>query len=193
MIRSSVRWLALGLAGGVLNVATAHLARTLAFPLLFEASGTVLIGVLGGFWPAVLAGVVSQSVLAIRGTEWLAFVPVHAAIAFYTVRAVREGWLHGPIRAVAAGGVIGLAAAVVSWPIAFALFGGILGAPLAPVRELLTSAGIPLRWAGYGARLIGEVLDKVVTVLLVVVALRLAGRGTGRPATDANATPPSEP
>lgn len=183
MPRSAVRVLAVGALGGVLNVATAHLARTLGFPLLLEATGTVLTAALGGFWPAVVAGIVSQSVLAIRGIVWLAFVPVHLAVAFYTVRAARDGWFTGPLRAVAAGVVIGLAAAVVSWPIAFVIFGGILGAPLAPIRELLTGAGIPLRWAAYVARLFGEVLDKVVTVLVAVVALRVIGRLSHRERT----------
>lgn len=179
MSRSAIRLVGLGVLGGVLNVAAAQVSRALALPLTFDASGTVLVAVLGGWWAGAVAGVVAQAVFALRGVVWLVFIPVHLVVAFYAVRTAKAGWFERPLLAVAAGLLLGAAATVVAWPLAFVAFGGVMGSLLPPVRDALTALGVPLRWAAYAARFGTELFDKVLVALAIFGALRLR-RGTGR-------------
>jgi energy-coupling factor transport system substrate-specific component len=176
MSRSAIRLVGLSVLGAGVNLAMAQLAQAFALPFVLDAGGTVLASVLGGWWPGVIAGLVTQGAFALRGAVWLLFVPVHMAVAFYSTRAVRAGWFERPLLVVSAGLLIGAAATVVSWPLEFVAFGGVIGSLFPPIRDVLTALGVPLRWAAYAARFGSELLDKVLIALAVFGVLRVSRR-----------------
>ncbi len=75
-------------------------------------------------------------------------------------------------RAVVGGMVLGLLAATMSWPISYLLFGGVTGGGVTVVTTALAALGVPLKWAVYAASLSNDLMDKVVTFVLVHTVLR---------------------
>ncbi len=108
-------------------------------------------------------------------------LPVQLGVALYAGYAARHGAFGSPWRAAAAGLVLGLVAATLSWPISLLLFGGVTAGGVTVVTTLLTAAGVPLKWAVYAASLSNDLLDKCVTFLLVhVVLISLPNRMAAR-------------
>lgn len=183
MVRVSPRLLAvIPVAVGV-NLALGQFAAATSIPVFLDTAGTILVACLLGLWPALLTGLISQVVFTITSgnATWLAFLPVHLAIAAGAVLAANRGSFRSVPRAVAAGLVVGATAAMLSWPISYFAFGGVTAGGVTIVTTLLTAAGVPLNWAVLGASLSNDLLDKTVCFLLVRTILvtlpnRLAAR-----------------
>jgi energy-coupling factor transport system substrate-specific component len=175
------------LAVGI-NLALGQFAAATSLPLFLDAVGTVLVACLTGLVPALITGTVSQIIMTVvsGNATWLAFLPVQLAIALYAALAARYGLFRSAGRAALAGLGLGFAAATLSWPISYFAFGGVTAGGVTVVTTLLTSLGIPLQWAVYGASLSNDLLDKTVTFLLVrAVLVGLPLRATARfPAVD---------
>jgi len=167
------------LAVGI-NLALGQVAAATSLPLFLDTVGTVLVACLTGLVPALITGVISQVVMTVMSgnATWLAFLPVQLAIAVYAALAVRRGAFRSFPRALLAGLGLGLVAALLSWPISYLVFGGVTAGGVAVVTAALTAAGIPLKWAVLASSLGNDLLDKVVTFLLVRAVLVALPRRT---------------
>lgn len=167
------------LAVGI-NLALGQVAAATSLPLFLDTVGTVLVACLTGLVPALITGVISQVVMTVMSgnATWLAFLPVQLAIAVYAALAVRRGAFRSFPRTFLAGLGLGLVAAMLSWPISYLAFGGVTAGGVAVVTAGLTAAGVPLKWAVLASSLGNDLLDKVVTFLLVRAVLVALPRRT---------------
>ena len=160
------------LAVGI-NLALGQFATATSLPLFLDTVGTVLVACLTGLVPALITGVISQVVMTVMSgnATWLAFLPVQLAIAVYAAIAANRGAFRSFPSALLSGLGLGLVAATLSWPISYLAFGGVTAGGVAIVTAALTAAGVPLKWAVYLSSLGNDLLDKVVTFLLVRAVL----------------------
>ena len=170
------------LAVGI-NLAMGKFAAATSLPLFLDTVGTVLVAALAGPAAALLTGVVSQTTFTVLDGRlmWLAFLPVQLGVALYASWAAWRGLFASIPRVLVSGAGLGVLAATLSWPISLLLFGGVTAGGVTIVTTLLTALGVPLTWAVYAASLSSDVLDKVITFLLVhAVLVSLPGRMAAR-------------
>lgn len=170
------------LAVGI-NLAMGKFAAATSLPLFLDTVGTVLVAALAGPAAALLTGLVSQTTFTVLDGRlmWLAFLPVQLGVALYASWAARRGLFASVPRALVSGAGLGVLAATLSWPISLLLFGGVTAGGVTIVTTLLTALGVPLPWAVYAASLSSDVLDKVITFLLVhAVLISLPARMAAR-------------
>ncbi len=159
------------LAVGI-NLALGKLASALALPIYLDTVGTVLVACLAGLVPALIAGAVSQVVMAmIDNPVWLAFLPVQLAIGAYAAMAARQGAFRSTGRALLFGLGLVLVSSSLSWPIAYYVFGGVTVSGVTMVTAFLTAMGLPLEWAVFFSSVGSDLLDKAVVFLVVRVVL----------------------
>jgi energy-coupling factor transport system substrate-specific component len=156
-----------------INLALGEFASATSLPVFLDTVGTVLVACLTGLVPALITGVISQLAMTLisGNATWLAFLPVQLGIAAYAAWAARQGWFRSTGHAIVAGLGLGLAAALLSWPISYLAFGGVTSGGVTVVTTALTGMGLPLRWAVLMASLGNDLLDKTVTFLLVRAVL----------------------
>ena len=160
------------LAVGI-NLALGQLAAATSLPLFLDTVGTILVAALTGLAPALATGLVSQIIFTVvsGNATWLAFLPVQLAVGACAAFAARRGLFGSTGRAVGSGLALGLVAATCSWPISYLAFGGVTAGGVTAITALLTGLGASLKWAVYAASLSSDLLDKVVSFLLVRMVL----------------------
>lgn len=160
------------LAVGI-NLALGQFAAVTQLPLFLDTVGTVLVAALVGPWIALATGFVSQLVYTVLFGNFplLWFLPVHLVVACYAGVAARWGVFRRVGRSLLAGAGVGAAAALLSWPIAFYVFGGVTGGGVTVVTALLRGLGLPLGQAVLVSNLSNDVPDKAITFLLVHIIL----------------------
>jgi energy-coupling factor transport system substrate-specific component len=172
-----------------LNLALGAIVGALKLPVYLDSVGTVLVAVLAGPWAGVVTGVVSNSVLGLLVSPVLfAFIPVTIVIGALAGWAARVGAFRSLAGAIAAGVVIGVAAALMSAFIVIAFMGGLT----ASGTGLLTIAiralsGVSVETAARIASVATDVVDKPLSCALVYLVLerlprRLSARFRGAPA-----------
>jgi energy-coupling factor transport system substrate-specific component len=172
-----------------LNLALGAVVGALKLPVYLDSVGTVLVAVLAGPWAGVVTGVVSNSVLGLLVSPVLfAFIPVTVVIGALAGWAARVGAFRSLAGAIAAGVVIGVAAALMSAFIVIAFMGGLT----ASGTGLLTIAiralsGVSVETAARIASVATDVVDKPLSCALVYLVLerlprRLSARFRGAPA-----------
>jgi energy-coupling factor transport system substrate-specific component len=172
-----------------LNLALGAIVGALKLPVYLDSVGTVLVAVLAGPWAGVVTGVVSNSVLGLLVSPVLfAFIPVTVVIGALAGWAARVGAFRSLAGAIAAGVVIGVAAALMSAFIVIAFMGGLT----ASGTGLLTIAiralsGVSVETAARIASVATDVVDKPLSCVLVYLVLerlprRLSARFRGAPA-----------
>jgi energy-coupling factor transport system substrate-specific component len=166
-----------------LNLALGAVVGALKLPVYLDSVGTILVAVLAGPWAGIVTGVVSNSVLGLLVSPALfAFIPVAIAIGALAGVAGRMGAFRTLAGALAAGLIIGVAAALVSAVIVIALMGGLT----ASGTGLLTIAiratlGVSVDDAAKIAAVVTDALDKPLSCALVYLVLeRLPRRLTAR-------------
>jgi energy-coupling factor transport system substrate-specific component len=166
-----------------LNLALGAVVGALKLPVYLDSVGTILVAVLAGPWAGIVTGIVSNSVLGLLVSPALfAFIPVAIVIGALAGVAGRMGAFRTLAGALAAGLVIGIAAALVSAVIVIALMGGLT----ASGTGLLTIAiramfGVSVDDAAKIAAVVTDAMDKPLSCALVYLVLeRLPRRLTAR-------------
>lgn len=166
-----------------LNLALGAVVGALKLPVYLDSVGTILVAVLAGPWAGIVTGIVSNSVLGLLVSPTLfAFIPVTVIIGAIAGVAGRLGAFRTLAGSLAAGLVIGIAAALVSAVIVIALMGGLT----ASGTGLLTIAiratfGVSVSSAAKIAAVVTDAMDKPLSCALVYLVLeRLPKRITAR-------------
>lgn len=156
-----------------INVAVGQLVLALRLPLYLDSIGTVLVGVLAGPWAGALTGFLANVVWTATGwfTPALAFAGVAAMIGILAGAFGRAGWVGVWWKALLAGLITGLAAAVLSAPVAAYVFGGVMGSGTDVIVGLARSAGLDALGANMAQGVVSDPLDKAITYLIVWAVL----------------------
>ena len=181
--RRSLSTLALALIprAVALNLALGAVVGALKLPVYLDSVGTILVAVLAGPWAGIVTGVVSNIVLGLLVSPQLfAFIPVQIIIGSLAGMAGKVGAFRSLPGAIAAGLVIGVAAALVSAVIVIALMGGLT----ASGTGLLTIAiramfGVSVDSAAKIAAITTDALDKPLSCVIVYLVLARLPRRIG--------------
>jgi len=166
-----------------LNLALGAVVNALKLPVYLDSVGTILVAVLAGPWAGIVTGIVSNSVLGLLVSPALfAFIPVAIVIGWLAGVAGKVGAFRSLGGAIAAGLVIGVAAALLSAVIVIALMGGLTasgtGFLTIAIRAVL---GVSVESAAKIAAVATDVLDKPLSCVLVYLVLeRLPRRLSAR-------------
>jgi len=164
-----------------LNLALGAVVGALKLPVYLDSVGTILVAVLAGPWAGIVTGIVSNSVLGLLVSPALfAFIPVAIVIGWLGGVAGKLGAFRSLAGSIAAGLVIGVAAALASAVIVIALMGGLT----ASGTGLLTIAiratfGVSVDSAAKIAAVVTDALDKPLSCVLVYLVLERLPRRLG--------------
>ncbi|MFQ5550998.1 MAG: ECF transporter S component [Gemmatimonadales bacterium] len=163
----------LPLAVGI-NLAMSEIVAFTGLPVYLDTVGTVLVAALVGLVPALITGLLSQvtMTLMLGNSMWLAFLPVQLAVALLAAFAVRRAGFNSWASAAVWGLAVGLVAATMAWPIAYAVFGGVTATGTTAIATVLNQIGTPLGLAVYLASLSTDLADKLITFLVVRTLLK---------------------
>jgi energy-coupling factor transport system substrate-specific component len=152
----------------VINIVGGQTVHLLKLPVYIDSIGTMLVGVLAGPLPGGIAGVLTNIIWAIVFNPIAAaFTPVAFVIGFVAGLMARAGWFTTWWRAALSGAIIALPSTAVAVPIIVYLFGGVTGGgPDFASAYMLAVGSSLLKSVGF-ATLGVNIIDKVVTALLV--------------------------
>ena len=171
--RFSTRNLVLVAIGIALNLALGQAASFLNLPIFLDSVGTVLAAVLAGPVIGGLTGLLTNLLWGLlQGPTAAFFAPVAMMIGIAAGLLARAGLFRPWWQAAISGAVIAVALAVVAVPIRIYLFGGVTGSGADFAVAYLLKVGESL----FGSVLITVIgtnlVDKIVTALLVWGILR---------------------
>ncbi len=166
-----------------INIAVGQLVLVLKLPLYLDSIGTILVGVLAGPWAGAVTGLLSNVIWTISGwyTPAIAFAGVAAIIGAMAGAFGRYGWANVWWKAILAGLLTGLTAAILSAPVATYVFGGVMGSGTDAIVALARSIGLDSLGANIAQGTFSDPLDKMVSYLVIWAILRaLPARFKGR-------------
>ncbi|MCJ7677355.1 MAG: ECF transporter S component [Anaerolineales bacterium] len=157
-----------------INIAVGQLALFVKIPVYLDSIGTILVGVLAGPWAGAVTGFLSNVIWTLTGwyTPAIAFGGVAAIIGALAGVFGRAGWPNVWWKAILAGLLTGLTAAVLSAPIATYVFGGVMGSGTDAVVAMARSIGLDSLGANIAQGTFSDPIDKMATYLIVFLVLR---------------------
>ncbi|BCS86862.1 membrane protein [Pseudodesulfovibrio sediminis] len=166
----------------VINIAVGQLVSLLKLPIFLDSIGTILVGVLAGPWAGAITGLLTNLIWGlISSPVAAAFAPVAMVIGFMAGICARYGLFKTWWLALVAGVVITVFNAVVAVPIRLYMFGGITGSGADFVTSYMLALGRDLFGSVVITVFTSNLLDKVVSALLVWGLIKaLPGRTTSR-------------
>lgn len=143
----------------------------LPFPLYLDTIGTVACAIMGGFLPGVIVGFVTNILMSISDPSAMYYGILNVLIALTAAWCSRRGWFKRPL------GMVGAA-------LVFALIGGGLGTFIpwfledvgydaASFAGVLVDKGLPAAPAQFIANILSDIVDKLISVALVMLLVRI--------------------
>ena len=166
----------------VLNIAVGQLVSLLKLPIFLDSIGTILVGVLAGPWAGGLTGLLTNLIWGVISSPVAAaFAPVAMVIGIAAGYCARYGLFKSWWLAILAGLIITVFNAVVAVPIRLYMFGGITGSGADFVTAYMLALGRDLFGSVVVTVFTSNLLDKVVTAVLVWgIVKALPGRTAAR-------------
>ena len=158
-----------------INIAIGQIVKALRLPLYLDSIGTVFVGAVAGPWVGALTGLLSNIIWALLFgdvTNTVPYAPVAAAIGFLAGVFGRYGWFKTWWKAIVAGAITGVVASLMSAPITFYLFGGVVGTGMDVITAAFRSQGINMLAANFLQGLATDPLDKAISFFVVYLILR---------------------
>lgn len=158
-----------------INIAIGQIVKALRLPLYLDSIGTVFVGAVAGPWVGALTGLLTNIIWALLFgdvTNTIPYAPVAAVIGFLAGVFGRYGWFKVWWRAILAGAITGVVASLLSAPITFYLFGGVVGTGMDIITAAFRSQGISTLAANFLQGLATDPLDKAISFFVVYLILR---------------------
>lgn len=158
-----------------INIAVGQIILTLKLPLYLDSIGTVFVGAVAGPWVGALTGLLSNIIWALIFGDFTNTVPyaiVAAVVGFLAGVFSKYGWFKVWWKTIIAGAITGVVASLLSAPITFYLFGGVVGSGMDIVTAAFRSQGVGMLTANFMQGLAVDPLDKVISFLVVFLILR---------------------
>lgn len=160
-----------------INWVGAYFAQLLKLPIWLDTIGTMISAILVGPWNAAIAGALTNLI------KWITFDPVagpyaitNAAIGITLGMLYRKGWFSAKptvSQIIKSGIIIAVVATVISAPITVYMFGGVTGGGVDLITAMLLGTGGMggLLTAVFSSELIGDLLDKLISLVVVGVII----------------------
>ncbi|VVB75885.1 ECF transporter, substrate-specific component [Candidatus Tiddalikarchaeum anstoanum] len=165
--------------GIVINWVGAFIAQTLKLPVWLDVIGTMLVAVLSGPWTGAVAGAATNII------KWVTFDPVggpyfvvNMAVGLltgYLYKIGRYNKKSGIIDLLGVTVALALISTAISAPITVYIYGGVTGGGVDLLTALFlgTSTTHGLLTAVIGSELLGDIMDKAISVFLVFAIMNL--------------------
>lgn len=158
-----------------INIAVGQIVKVLGLTVYLDSIGTVFVGAVAGPWVGALAGLLSNIVWALifgDFTNTVPYAPVAAAIGFLAGVFSKYGWFKSWWKAALGGAITGVVAALMSAPISYYLYGGVVGTSMDIITALFRSQGFGTLASNFMQGLLVDPLDKAISFLVVYLILR---------------------
>lgn len=157
----------------VINLVLGIIVSSLKIPLLFlDTIGTIFGAVLLGPFHGVLIGLCTNVIQGIiTNPKDIPFALVNMAIGLVVGWIARKKGFSLPV-ALFAGLLIAILAPLIGTPIAVWLYGGITGGGMDIIYIWLRTSGHKIFTAAFIPRITGNLLDKVVSCILVAILIK---------------------
>ncbi|MBR1822550.1 MAG: HD domain-containing protein [Clostridia bacterium] len=168
----------------LINFLGVRLALTLELPIFLDIIGTSLAAALGGYIPGIIVGFFTNLINGISDYTTAYYGSLNVLIAIASAHYARKGYFSfkKPLRlaqiiAVFAliGGGLG---SVLTWLLYGFSFGEGISAPLA--HRIYNAGRLDLFWSQFAADMLIDVADKIITVLIVTLVLRVMSESLRR-------------
>ena len=169
----TTRIITLGALSVAVNVVAGTVIGALKIPFLFlDTVGTIFSAALFGPWWGALVGLLTNLVLGVtNGPTEIPFALVNIVVGLIVGYAARWFGFKFPV-ALVVGLLVGVVAPVIGTVIAVGVFGGLTGGAQDVFVLWLQKAGSSLIESAFWPRLIDNLLDKVLSALLVYGVLK---------------------
>jgi energy-coupling factor transport system substrate-specific component len=158
--------------GVAVNLGMGQVVALFKIPLYLDSLGTVVVAALCGILPAIITGVISNLLAsAVFSPAMMFFIPVMILIAILAGIFTKKGFFLHWWKALFAGAIVGICAALVSAPISAYLFGGITLAGTDFLVLYFRATGQELLQAVLYQGLASDPVDKGITFLIAFTIL----------------------
>lgn len=149
-------------------------AELLKLPLWLDSIGTILASLLAGPVVGMIAGIINNIIYGLTvGPISFVYAITSGAIGLMAGIMAYRGWISGAGKALAAGLLIGIAAAAISTPINMIFWEGQTGNAAGDfVFGYMLNQGLPLWAASFCDSIVVDLPDKVVTVFISYLIVR---------------------
>lgn len=157
-----------------LNVVLGEAVAMLSIPLLFlDTMGTIFIAANYGMSYGIITGVATNLLMGLlfSGPMSIPFALVNVAVAIVVALFAKNGFTYK--KALLAGIILAFVAPMIGAPIRLALYGGFTGSGTDVVIMALRASGKEMISSVYWGAVAGNVVDKIVSCLLVAWFMRL--------------------
>jgi energy-coupling factor transport system substrate-specific component len=162
----------IALAAGM-NVGIGFLVQVLKLPVFLDSIGTILTTLIIGWRAGAIAGVLGFVITSIIiFPPAIFFSGTQIIIALTTHFLAKAGGFKNAIRTVVSGIVVAFAAALVSAPIIYYLFGGVTGNGIGIFTVYLEAIGFSKVYAVIISGLSAELIDKTSQCLIALFILK---------------------
>lgn len=163
--------------GVATNAIGGQLASVLKLPIFLDATGTILVGALCGGLPGALVGAISNVVNTLTDPTRMVYAVVSVFLGLAAGWFSRAGWFRTLPKTVLTGIPFALIGGLGGGLITLFVFGGFVPSGNGLVVATLHAVGLPIEAAVFVGSLPTDVVDKVVSVVLVFLILqRIPGR-----------------
>lgn len=159
--------------GIVINFDLTFIVLMLKIPFLFlDSVGTILSAVLLGPIYGAIVGILTNLIISIFiSYSHLNFAIVNALIGIIIGIAAKK-FKFGIITAIISGTIIGIISPLIGTPISIILSDGFTGTTIDSFIKLLNENGFGFFQASFMMRLLTNILDKVLSCLIVYIAIK---------------------
>ena len=158
-----------------INIVVGQLVKIIKIPLYLDSIGTVFVGAVAGPWVGALTGLLTNIIWALLFgdvTNTIPSAPLAAVIGFLAGVFSKYGWFKVWWKAVLGGAITGVVASLLSAPITFYLFGGVVGTGMDIITAAFRSQGMSMLAANFLQGLATDPLDKAISFLVVYLIIR---------------------
>ena len=160
--------------GVVINLCGGSLASKLNLSLFLDTIGTVLTAALGGYLPAILAGLITNILKSMFDPPSIYYGFLNVLIAITAGFVAQKGWFKKWYKSIAAAFVISLIGGALGSVFTWFLYGfATEGISAEFATSIYQATNIPRFWAQMSADYIIDLGDKLITVVIVYAVVRV--------------------
>lgn len=160
--------------GAFINIAGSAIALRFRLPVFLDSIGTVLTAALGGYLPGIAVGYITNIINGFSDITNSYYAVISILLAITAAFFEKHGFFRSLPKALIAIFVFALIGGGIGSLLTYCLYGFDIGQGIsAPLAIYLHETYIPsIFWAQLSADLIIDVVDKAITVLLVVILMK---------------------
>ncbi|MBQ9519676.1 MAG: HD domain-containing protein [Firmicutes bacterium] len=160
--------------GAIINIAGSSTAVRFKLPLFLDSIGTILVAAFGGYLPGIAVGYITNIITGFSDITNAYYAVINVLIALLAALFEQKGFFKSPLKTIAAILCFALVGGGLGSLITYYLYGFNIGEGISAPFAVYIYENVlhNVFWAQLSADLAIDVIDKAVTVTLVIVIMR---------------------